>query len=109
VSGTGYWHWTEGNPDHWVELYPPSLEFAATGDKYDFQFHPMPNWTVYSSFWTGTGFLYVNGERAYGTIGAGAPLCKYGRETGYACGTVRNPDFFFNYEQSRGYILWRKR
>lgn len=115
--GTGYFQYSagqNGEPNHWVEFYAPTLEFRTrsqngVADKYDFQFHPMPNLTVYSSFYTAPGgsLIYVNGEVAAPTVTKGKPVCRYGNKLGWSCGEITNANYYQNSEQTSGWWLYR--
>lgn len=110
VLGTGYWQWN----NRWIELYAPTLEFnvvyvrGGTGDKYDFQFHPMPVWTIYTEVHIGNNeYVRVVSVEDSRLVGPGDLYCKYGISSGYKCGTIRDANFFWSGDQSYGYWRWR--
>lgn len=81
---------TAGHLSNCLRYGTTNLVFQAeslTGNA-DAQWHSSPVLTEQPWVWVGDNLLTITGQRTYASIVVGEMFCKYGRATGFGCGTV---------------------
>ena len=86
---------TAGHCDNWQTYNGTNLPFQSgtTGGIYDIQWHTAPGFTVRNLVFDGTYNRYIYGVKFRSSQSVGEWVCKYGKTTGYACGTIVDKQF----------------
>ena len=81
---------TAGHCSNWQTYNGTNLPFKSgtTGGVYDIQWHTAPGFTVRNLVFDGTYNRYIYGRKFSYSQAVGEWVCKYGKTTGYACGTI---------------------
>ena len=66
---------------------------AAYGGQYDVQWHTAPNFTVRNLAYDGSAYRYIWGTKHRDNQYVGEWVCKYGKQTGYSCGSIMDKHF----------------
>lgn len=78
-SNTQYWNTTG-------ELLP--FQSASTTGANDIQWHKAPGHTPTNRIWIGDSFRNITSYTGSQNTAVGSYVCKYGRSTGYTCGSI---------------------